>query len=182
MHFLDAKEFKQIFDTLGVSMAEIEDKRGISRPTIRAMLSPSKSRTVKILSKEKVYAALLEIHDGKRVAAERLGECLAEAPLFPDDGPVYICGPMTSIKDFNYPLFNETTARWRAAGWEVENPAETKAPEGATWEWFLVRAFERLLKCKAIATLPGWSKSKGAQCEVAVSRKLGMKRFRALDV
>lgn len=94
-------------------------------------------------------------------------------------GPVYICGPMTGIKDFNYPLFNATAARWRKAGYEVENPAEINASRNTTREEYLARDIERLLKCKAIATLPGWQDSKGARIEMAIARELKMTHYEA---
>lgn len=37
---------------------------------------------------------------------------------------VYIAGPMTGLPDFNFPAFHAAAAAWRAAGWEVFNPAE----------------------------------------------------------
>jgi hypothetical protein len=37
---------------------------------------------------------------------------------------VYVAGPMTGIKDFNYPAFNAVAASLREAGYLIENPAE----------------------------------------------------------
>ena len=37
---------------------------------------------------------------------------------------VYISGPMTGIKDLNYPLFNSIAKRLSDAGYAVENPAD----------------------------------------------------------
>jgi hypothetical protein len=43
----------------------------------------------------------------------------------------YVAGPMTGIKDFNYPAFNAVAEDLRAQGYEVENPADHGIVEGA---------------------------------------------------
>jgi hypothetical protein len=39
---------------------------------------------------------------------------------------IYIAGPMSGIKDFNYPEFNKAAERLRNLGYDVINPAEIK--------------------------------------------------------
>ena len=37
---------------------------------------------------------------------------------------LYLAGPMSGIKDFNFPAFNEAAEHLRKLGYEVFNPAE----------------------------------------------------------
>jgi uncharacterized protein DUF4406 len=43
---------------------------------------------------------------------------------------IYISGRMSGLPEFNFPAFHKAAADWRAAGWEVVNPAESF--DGAT--------------------------------------------------
>ena len=98
-------------------------------------------------------------------------------------GCVYIAGPMTGIEEYNYPAFNAAAARWRAAGWQVFNPAEHELPtaeQEASLTVDEIRALymrkdiEWVMQSDAVALLPGWQNSKGAQAEVAVARILNL--------
>ena len=79
---------------------------------------------------------------------------------------LYLAGPMTGLPDFNYPAFHEAAARLRAAGFEVVNPAEDGLPVEAPWTQHLKLAITKLMTCDAVAILPGWRNSAGAQLEV----------------
>lgn len=88
---------------------------------------------------------------------------------------IYLAGPMTGLPAFNFPAFHAAAKRLRDADHEVSNPAEvddgdTSKPR----EYYLRRDLAMLAACNAIAVLPGWRKSKGAQLEMAVARELGM--------
>ncbi|WP_240478618.1 DUF4406 domain-containing protein [Pseudomonas cremoricolorata] len=87
---------------------------------------------------------------------------------------VYIAGPMTGLPDFNFPAFNAAADLMRSAGWHVENPAEHGVVPGAEWADYLRYDIARLATCEMIMLLPGWSKSKGANLEVAIAQQLGM--------
>ncbi len=105
---------------------------------------------------------------------------------------VYLAGPMTGIPHFNFPLFHRVTAKLRADGHEVFNPAErdilrhkgvdisadnpTGSPEVAAKNHnFSLRdalAEDTNYICKeatAICMLPGWEASPGARAEHALS-------------
>lgn len=85
---------------------------------------------------------------------------------------IYIAGPMTGLQDFNYPVFNAEAVRFRALGFEVENPAENS--EQDSWEAYMRQALCQMLTCDTIALLPGWIDSRGANLERNVAQKVGL--------
>lgn len=87
---------------------------------------------------------------------------------------VYISGPMTGYPDFNYPAFHAAAAYWRSRGFDVVSPAELNDTTDGRWEDYLRADLAALLRCDAIAMLPGWEGSRGANLELHVARALGM--------
>jgi hypothetical protein len=94
---------------------------------------------------------------------------------------VYIAGPMRGVPGYNYDAFNAAAKRWRDAGHEVYNPAETDAVSGVSQhappEPMLVRALmitglTNLASCNAIALLPGWESSRGVGAELGLALAL----------
>lgn len=85
---------------------------------------------------------------------------------------IYLSGPMSGIADHNFPAFHEWAAKLRADGFDVVNPAEL--PEGNTWEDCLRIDLREMCTCSAIALMPGWEGSKGANLELHVAHRLGM--------
>ena len=83
----------------------------------------------------------------------------------------YISGPMTGLPELNYPAFHSMASRLRAAGFEVENPAEINASE-TDRAVCMKRDIERLLTCDAVLLLPGWEASRGALLEVQIAKEL----------
>jgi hypothetical protein len=91
---------------------------------------------------------------------------------------IYLSGPMSSHPiDFNFPAFHEAAAALRADGHEVISPAELDEADDAlgvrTWAEYLKRDIPELLKCNAIAMLPGYEASKGARLELHIASELG---------
>jgi hypothetical protein len=86
---------------------------------------------------------------------------------------IYIAGKMSGIADFNYPAFHAEAARLRAIGFHVENPAEN-SPQ-ATWQGYMRQALRQMMTCDAVALLPGWERSRGAQIERALAIDLGIR-------
>lgn len=86
---------------------------------------------------------------------------------------IYVSGPMTGYPKHNFPAFNAAAKKLRARGFEIVNPAELDAGEPCnSWEECLRRDIKWLMKCTAIATLPGWKKSKGAKLEIHIGKEL----------
>lgn len=88
---------------------------------------------------------------------------------------IYIAGPMTGLPDFNFPAFHHAAAAWRAAGWEVVNPAESfGGAQDRPYREYVARDLETLRTCDAIAMLPGWDgpAARGSVWEREVAHQL----------
>src|SRR5689334_10922732 len=106
---------------------------------------------------------------------------------------IYLAGPMTGIHEFNFPAFFKYAEQLRSEGHEVLSPAEEDIRRaGDFWKgsdgthvglpdninyrdclrvdlnWIIDQA-------DAIALMPGWEKSSGAQAEWALARAIGLK-------
>lgn len=86
---------------------------------------------------------------------------------------VYLSGPMTGIPENNFPAFHYWAAKLRADGYQVVSPAEIQ--EAGTWELCLRADLREMCTCDAIALMPGWEGSKGANLELHVAHRLGMR-------
>ncbi len=87
---------------------------------------------------------------------------------------LYLAGPMTGYVELNFPAFHAETARLRGLGYEVVNPAEVNPDASAKWEDCMKADIAELLKCDAVAVLPGYELSRGATLECHIARALGM--------
>lgn len=88
---------------------------------------------------------------------------------------IYIAGPMSGLPKFNYPLFNAVAETLRARGHEVETPAENPEPPCKSWHGYMRMAVAQMVRCDAVALLPGWEASKGASLEHRLAHELGLK-------
>ena len=95
---------------------------------------------------------------------------------------IYLAGPMTGLRDFNYPAFHAAAAKLRALGHEVLNPAENPRPPCGTWEGYMRMAVAQLVQCECIALLPGWTDSRGALIEHRLAQVLGMRVTTTADL
>ena len=64
-------------------------------------------------------------------------------------------------------------ARLREDGYEVVSPAEIQ--EAESWELCLRADLREMCTCDAIALMPGWEGSKGANLELHVAHRIGMR-------
>lgn len=109
---------------------------------------------------------------------------------------IYLAGPMQGYPEFNFPAFNEAASKLRFFGHVVFSPAEKDIERhdgvdiskgnangdvtvAVTEHKFSLRDALRddmvwiCQSATAIAMLPGWENSKGAQAEWALARALG---------
>lgn len=110
---------------------------------------------------------------------------------------LYLAGPMRGIAEFNFPAFRVAAAALRAAGHYVISPAErdierhdgvdisagnATGDEAAAVKDHGFNLREALgedlaficAEAEAVALLPGWKESRGAQAEVAAANALGL--------
>lgn len=87
---------------------------------------------------------------------------------------VYIAGPMTDLPAVNYPAFHCAAAVLRAAGYEVENPAENPRPACGSWLGYMRMSLAQIARCDAVVRLVGWEDSRGAKVEVRTATDLGL--------
>ena len=108
---------------------------------------------------------------------------------------IYIAGPMRHYRDFNFPAFHAAAAQLRAQGHFVFNPAEhdesvygvgfAKSETGDLADlpqFNLRKALAEdlnfiITEATAIAMLPGWEFSKGANAELAAARAIGLEEI-----
>lgn len=89
---------------------------------------------------------------------------------------VYIAGPMTGLPKYNVPAFHAKAAELRAAGYEVENPADIGIHPGWTWRDYMRAAITKLITCDEVHFLPNWKASKGARLENQIAKCLHLRR------
>ena len=91
---------------------------------------------------------------------------------------LYVAGPMTGYKDFNYPAFRAAEADLREVGYEVLNPVDSEkyntTGRPQRWDWYMRHALRMVLDADGIALLPGWEKSRGATLEHHIGQSLGL--------
>ena len=110
---------------------------------------------------------------------------------------VYVAGPMAGYEDFNHPMFNAVSAELRIIGLKVINPAELDAEDlGAdanpdnedAWSVepksraaYMKRDLPYVAQCDAIALLPGWEASIGANIELITALAVGNEVWEFVD-
>lgn len=93
---------------------------------------------------------------------------------------VYLSGPMTGLPNDNFDEFNRVAEIWRQEGYRTYNPADRGRPAGWTWIDYLRDDLREISASDALAVLPGWESSHGAQLEVHIAERLEMPIFDAL--
>lgn len=107
---------------------------------------------------------------------------------------LYLAGPMSGIRHFNYPAFFSAAEVLREEGYAVINPPESDSPElqraalaSETGDWadlpglqanllreIIWKNVEDVMLCDGLAMLPDASRSAGARFEVSLAERLGI--------
>lgn len=94
---------------------------------------------------------------------------------------IYVAGPMTGLEEFNYPAFRAASAALTAIGYDVDDPSTNDNPTPGDYHGWLRAGLAQLIRCDAVALLPGWEASNGARLEVNVAATLGMRVAPLID-
>lgn len=91
-----------------------------------------------------------------------------------DSKRVFISGPMSGIKDYNKPAFDEAERKLRAVGFSVFNPAWMNFDKG--WDNKSIADIDlaALSHCDYIYQLEGWESSQGATAEWQAAQWMGI--------
>ena len=88
---------------------------------------------------------------------------------------IYIAGRMTGLPEHGMPAFDAAAAAWRAAGWQVMNPAESFSRDNSLpYSYYVEHDVLLLLASDALAVLPGWNdaQARGSVWEHFISKIL----------
>jgi hypothetical protein len=97
---------------------------------------------------------------------------------FDKDLAYYIAGPMSGIKEYNYPAFQKALEDFTSFGVHVLSPHapfandKEEVHESRTYEWYIRTSLRMLLRADGIVLLPGWTQSKGARREADIAMDL----------
>lgn len=98
----------------------------------------------------------------------------------------YLSGPISAPTpaevERNKQVFRDSARVMRGRGLRVCNPVEICPQTGLSWGDYMRKDLSELLKCDAVALLPGWQDSKGACLERHVAEQLGMRVCRVGDL
>ncbi len=89
---------------------------------------------------------------------------------------IYLSGPMTGKKNYNYKMFDLAEKKLIALGYAVLNPAKNfKSKKRLKRSVYMRADLKQLMEADEICFLPGWKESKGAKTEYIVARELNLK-------
>ena len=87
---------------------------------------------------------------------------------------LYVCGPVSDVPLLNRPAFERAALQLEEAGHTPVVP-HWFVPATASWQDAMRRSVETLVKCDAVALLPGWEESRGAMAECRLASDIGMR-------
>lgn len=106
---------------------------------------------------------------------------------------IYLSGPMSGIKDHNYPKFLEVARSLRKQNHQIESPTENNLPSCTCksdtvlqcnkhspdlfWQYMMRLAISQQLECSAWAGLEGWSRSRGSRREFDIAVDIGQRLY-----
>lgn len=93
----------------------------------------------------------------------------------------YLSGPMSGYVDHNIPFFNAVARALRSGGLTVVNPAEL-CPGVTGWTQCMRTDIKALCDCDVLVLLPGWQESRGAQLELHLAHRLGLRIVHVMEL
>jgi len=92
---------------------------------------------------------------------------------------VYLCGPMSGLKNYNMLAFKDATACLRDRGIKVQSPVELNTDSDGKfpcrqWEEAMRIDISVMCMCDAVVLLLGWENSQGAALEHFIAVRLGI--------
>jgi len=103
---------------------------------------------------------------------------------------IYCAGPMRGYEKWNFPAFDRNAEFLASMGYETVSPADLDRQMGfdenddtvvfgeAEFHEAMIRDYEAILRCDAIAFIPGWEKSTGAALERSFANRLKLEMYR----
>lgn len=88
---------------------------------------------------------------------------------------VYISGKISGIEEEAPALFKQGAKEVVDMGYGPLNPFDLAHLPNGTWEDFMKRDIQALCDCDAIYMLENWPTSKGAEMELDIAEKLGLR-------
>lgn len=83
---------------------------------------------------------------------------------------IYLSGPMSGLKNFNYPEFHRCSESLRKKGYEVVSPAEiVPTMFDGKWDKCMRICITAVFDADAVVVMEGWENSRGARLEVLVA-------------
>lgn len=122
-----------------------------------------------------------------------MSESPYETNVFEDFGMdrVYLAGPMTGYKDFNFPAFHQAAAVlkkqfnlavWSPAADDLNEGFDPSKDEAKPLAVYMAKDLPRVCEADGVVVLPGWKTSRGASIEVAVALGLHKPVVRYFDL
>jgi hypothetical protein len=97
----------------------------------------------------------------------------------------YLAGPMTGLRQHNFPAFESAAKELRQQGYDIKSPheidfGETEENRGRMlpYNYYLKESLKLLLQCDGIVMLPQSHLSRGARIELELAKNCGMEVWR----
>jgi len=87
---------------------------------------------------------------------------------------VYIAGPMTGLRDYNYPQFFGAACQLALLGFQPLNPATIGQRPDYEYTDYIKAGIGMMLEADGVALLDGWENSNGASLERNVAVACGL--------
>lgn len=81
---------------------------------------------------------------------------------------------MSGLPEYNLPAFADAKRELDALGYDAVNPGARGVIAGYGWSDYMRDGIRLLVDCAAVALLPGWERSDGAQLEVTVANGIAI--------